>query len=88
MSQLIHKGMAVRAKEAGTPSEAGIPVQGTVIEGGTHQGSPEHSLIELPEGHGAQGSMPVLQLTVFTYSVENTSLSIWFHKDFVCLEKS
>lgn len=86
MSQLTHKGMAVWAKEAGTPSEAGIPVQGTVTEGGTHRVGPEHSLMELPEDHGAQGSMPVLQFIVFTYSVENTSLSNWFHKDFVCLE--
>lgn len=55
-------------------TEAGIPVQGTVTEGSTHRVGPEHSLMELPEGQGAQGSMRVLQLIVFTYSAENTSL--------------
>lgn len=73
--------------EADTPSEAGVPVQGRVTEGGTH---------ELPRalkdgtlgGSECTGSTPVLQLLVFTYSAENTSLSILFHKDFVCLEKT
>lgn len=60
VSQLTHKGMAVWAKKAGTPSEAGIPVQGTVTKGGTHRVGPEHLLMELPKSHSAQGSIACL----------------------------
>lgn len=72
--------------EADTPSEAGVPVQGRVTEGGTHE-SPRALKDGTLGGSECTGSTPALQLLVFTYSAENTSLSILFHKDFVCLEK-
>lgn len=39
------------------------------------------------EGQTVRGSVPILQLLVFTNSVENTSLSIWFYKDLFALGK-
>lgn len=61
-------------------------MQGRVTEGGTHE-SPRALKDGTLGGSECTGSTPALQLLVFTYSAENTSLSILFHKDFVCLEK-
>lgn len=80
-SLLTHKGTAVQAGEAYStpPQEAGLPAQEKVTQGGTQGQS--------SEGQTARGRVPVPQLLVFTNSVENTSLSIWFQKDLFALEK-
>lgn len=80
-SQLTHKGMAVQAGEAYSAPlrKQDFPAQEKVSEGGTQGRS--------SEGETIRGSVPALRLLVFTNSVENTSLSILFHKDLFALRK-